>query len=161
MIRHKPDPYLSAVRKAAQERPCHQALYEFFYAKTSCVDVLGKFYIATEEIPAFKAAWQPNVPYATSNLIINLLIPKGATIYVGNINQLSGRKLRTNSAYVHSICEPNGNQLLSGISYHDRSFKYYPGRIVIPRNGFNMNDSSCSPGIHFFMDLYSALVYRA
>jgi hypothetical protein len=90
------------------------------------------------------------------NVIVNLVIPAGSKVHV------TYGKCRANQALVASIHEMRGERVAvkEAHSMHDPNFKYVPGQLVKPKNGFGgagMGD--CAGGIHFFIDVNRALDY--
>lgn len=113
------------------------------------------------DLPAFKKL----VCYGyrrKTDVIANLIIPKGATIRAFN-RWVKGathpRKCRATKAVVHSMfTQHKGQQQVStASSRRDFAVIYRTGETVRPRKPFDMADTACTSGIHFFLELRRAL----
>lgn len=95
------------------------------------------------DLIVYKKAWGRN--YAA---IVTLLIPKKAKRC-----SATGRKCRAEYAKVLKIeSERSGRPVKSAHSEHDTTFKYEVGKIVRPRDSFELDRwKECAPGIHFYL----------
>lgn len=147
------------------------------YIKANCSKMpTGGFWKVEKDLHVFKKA------YAKGNqCIVNLIIPKGAEIYVEPYNRTDyeydydNRKMRASEAKVHSIfsfldCDfyigkqdsmnfSDIQPMKNCISSWDENFLYVEGQKVKPRNGFSRDQEQCDSGIHFFFNLCDAVSY--
>lgn len=132
---------------------------------------------ATHDVIGYKQArWlRGNGPpdlYSTK-VILKLFIEKG-TLVGGDTKSTPcsfkgtrlfyERKLRTEQAIVVGIYHPDGRKLKSPLkpdirSFHDSTYKYSLGRVVVPEFPFSHSKIECASGIHFFETFKEALNY--
>lgn len=147
------------------------------------------FYKITKPLHVFKKASSREVlGDSKANRIVNLVIPVGASVYIGAQAFDAGgdaddRKMRASVAEVFSIAQyasrgyrfHHHNWMDDDLSTnfdpkmvkpaavahssHDPQFQYRPGKTVTPINPFDTYQDQCAAGIHFFLNLRDALRY--
>lgn len=108
------------------------------------------------EVPiyGFKKAFRSD---GFGNRIVNLIVPPQTQV---NFSLDDGGKCRAEQAFVHSIYDiEKKKEVKTAYSGWDTSFKYNKHHIVKPRYSFDETTRSCNSGIHFYLDLRSALDY--
>lgn len=142
------------------------------------------FYEVLHPIAAFKKGYSRG----RHDAIVNLIIPAGAHLFIGvrergdgvrrsvSLARLdSNGEMRASHAYVHSIVRydhtaywragagatANHKQIQIGYSWWQNLFCYRTGEMAVPtnRDGFSYEESECSPGIHFFLDVRKAIAF--
>lgn len=117
-------------------------------------------YILDKDMPVFKMAWKQdewNASHWTERVIINMIIPAGSIVYMGS--NCGFAKCRANKALVYSIFTHKGEAVGSAHSDRYIGFIYYKGKPVTPKR-FEDDFKVCASGIHFFVDVKSAVLYR-
>ena len=100
-----------------------------------------------------------------TRVIANLIIPAGALIYCDHdafngYSCINWRKMRASEAFVHSLVKQLNHESVSeAVSWHDKKFKYHPGKSVKPTMHFSMEEYQCDFGIHFFVNLADAAAW--
>ena len=132
---------------------------------------LEGFFDVVNPLYVFKKAYSA----AGHRVIISMVIPAGATIFIGQTPNGNARKkislthcgkMRASKAYIHSITRLTwtgrgyvGDRLLTNaVSGHKSSFKYRVDTTVLPDH-FSKAPYECSGGIHFFLKAQQALDY--
>lgn len=113
-------------------------------------------------------------------VIVALEIPVGAEIYSQLLDKKEiypSHKIRASVAEVikqfsveyvmiKDVFRANGKysvenylEVKKSQAYHNENFTYRTGQRVYPLNGFSRNFDFCASGIHFFVNLSSALEY--
>ena len=120
------------------------------------------FHTVTAPLHVFKKVYCYNKFGNTRAAIVNLVIPVGAQIYIGDyaFSRFAGSsemKMRTSEAFVHSIVSLAAlEQESEGHAGYDNEFKYVPGTTVKPTRRFSKAEDQCDSGIHFFINLADA-----
>jgi hypothetical protein len=102
--------------------------------------------------------------------IANLIIPKGAEVYIEEYKTLTEPnrlKMRASEAKIHSVVRiADKKQVIFGRSFHDSSFVYLNPKMlgdlagdafISPIGGFNGYAGQCASGIHFYINLSAAM----
>lgn len=114
-----------------------------------------RMFTLTKDLPCFKRAIT-QVCFG-KDCIINLIIPAGTKVHIGKDGTFN--KCRAARAIVHSIWSCDGEeQYDQARSSYSPTFIYIPGTIVNPAY-FSDYNITCGGGIHFFVDVESALDY--
>lgn len=125
------------------------------------------FFVLKEDLYVFKVAHAKRDlrswgHHTTGRVIVNLVIPKGSEVYLG-ITRLPDcgvyYKARASKAVVHSVFDLDHNSKSRAYSLWDSKFIYREGATIRPDGGFSHDENVCRPGIHFFLDIGSALSY--
>ena len=140
---------------ALRLQPGQESLRKYLCSRTYQLKDRPHLYLVKTELNVFKTVYCDEFQSG----IANLIIPAGALIRVANTQYLRGQKLRASGAIVHSIFDTNLRSRRRAVSGHDEEFIYKVGKTVTPENGFELQDKECAGGIHFFLDLYSAMSY--
>lgn len=115
--------------------------------------------VALEDIQVFKAA---NTEDHVETVIINMVIPKGTKLLISRLaNRGINYKCRAERAVVHSIKKaawPHKGCARARSSWQS-VFEYGVGKTVRPLKPFDTSMSTCASGIHFFVDVSTALCY--
>lgn len=111
-------------------------------------------------------------PHGVHCILVELLIPAGATIFMqGDMNKFSSaldtsdRKMRAEKALVvaqHTIEDPwqkGGREVNTSVSDWNSYFPYCTGKIVRPTTKFSRDADQCEAGIHFFLHRQDAIDY--
>jgi hypothetical protein len=123
------------------------------------------FYRAREDIKAFKLLTDQ---HGIRRYIANLIIPKGTLIHIGSASDLRVYyKCRAEKARVHSIVDRyTGNEVTKAYSIRVRPktwgrMQYKTGKLIDLTLDFDHRPGTCAAGVHFFLDVKSALLYDA
>lgn len=144
----------------------HLRLQEYLSQYAKCVSGRPWVWEVHTPLPVFKHArhqHRPDTRFSTP-VIVNLLIPKGETfvwcVGPGNPSQ----KMRASAATVHSLFnielrypEPIVTAVDSAVASYDQSFFYHKGETVRPTRTFDAHRRVCSIGIHFYVNLRTAV----
>jgi hypothetical protein len=126
----------------------------------------GAHLILNEDLHVFKQArfWKPRELWGYGDgekVIVNLIIPRGSRIYIGRVRMQGVHyKVRASQAMVHSIANFQGKEKDIAYALYDRMYSYKPGKLKRPEKPFYMGFNECGSGIHFFLDIGSALQYN-
>lgn len=112
--------------------------------------------------------------------IVALRIPAGATVFAqehDNFNYTNSRKMRVSMAFVEKQFRIRLRGFVNEVQKNVFSWKctevreittscsdnydfwYETGKTVTPRFPFSLAREQCASGIHFFVNLYDALIY--
>jgi len=99
--------------------------------------------------------WKKTITQEGLRAMTRLIIPVGATVYVGLDN-----KRRADAAFVaESYIQDKLKPVDLTYSPYNRDFSYQVGNFVCPHNGYALTYNTCASGIHFFCNKSDAEIY--
>ena len=146
------------------------------YLRQNSTPIGNGFWAVKNDLKVWKTTHDPSY----EQTIVALRIPAGATVFAQedtNTDYIETRKMRASAAFVEKQFRIGSTSIAREVQPYVFSWKYKEvreiprscsnnydfwyetGKTVTPRFPFSLEREQCVSGIHFFVNLYDALIY--